>query len=178
MNKKNFILTLIILIFITINVLVIASLITKNNYINDKQNETCNNDSRYCIYKYNKKDYLVLNKGYDKEYNIQYFNINDKDIKNTKNYSIIDYTEYENFCKKYNIERIYNNKSLNYLLYFNYAKIADSIDAKLGDIEYKDDKVILYIWEKVNYFGGVSIDDGTSKAYLIIVPTDKKKYKI
>lgn len=39
-------------------------------------NNLCKEDDGYCVHEYNGKEYLVLNNGYDNEYDIQYFDIN------------------------------------------------------------------------------------------------------
>lgn len=132
----------------------------------------CNEDDGYCVYKYDEKEYFVLNKGYNSEYDIEYFDINTSDIKNTKEFSYLTYAEYGDFCEKYGITKKYNNEDSNYIIYFYSAEIANSIDAKLGNVKYENDKTTLYIWDKVNYNGDIIADDGTRKAYVIIVPTN------
>ena len=143
-----------------------------------KNNSSCSDN--YCVYKYEGKEYLVLNKGYNMEHDIEYFNIPNNEVENTSEFANLNYEEYSNFCLKYGINKKYDTDDRNYIVYFYTAKVANSIDAKLGDVKYEGNKVTLYIWSKVNYDGGMIIDDGTRKAYVIIIPTDMRfvKYKI
>ena len=132
----------------------------------------CKEDDVYCVYKFDGKEYLVLNKDYDGEYDIEYFNVNNKDIKNIQRFSYLTYTEYDDFCKKYNITKKYNQEDSNYIIYFYSVTSAKSIDAKLADVKYENDKVILYAWDKVNYSGMEIEDYKSGKAYVIIIPTN------
>lgn len=171
-------------IFIGIILLVIFSIVTLwmiFGYANRKRethqepyltNDKCKEDDGYCIYKYDGNEYLVLNKGYSGEYDIEYFNINTNDIRNAKEFSYLTYTEYSGFCEKYDIPKKYNKEDSNYIVYFYSAEIANSINAKLGDVKYENNKATLYIWDKVNYNGGIIEDDGTKKAYIIVIPTN------
>ena len=145
---------------------------------NVKDNSSCSDN--YCTYKYDGKEYKVLNNGYNKEHDIEYFNVMNEEVENIPEFSNLNYEEYSNFCLKYGINKKYNDDDRNYIVYFYTAKVANSINAKLGDVKYEGNKVTLYIWSKVNYDGGMIIDDGAREAYVIIIPTDMRfvKYKI
>lgn len=128
----------------------------------------------------NTEGYLVLDSEYDGEYDIAYFNISSKDSKKIKEFSLYSYAEYEYFCKKYNINQKFEEADKKYIVYYFTESPADSISAKLGNVEYNGNEVKLYIWDKVSYNGGIILDDWDQKAYAIIVPTDRdiKNYQI
>lgn len=140
-----------------------------------------NENDGFSAYTYKNKKYLVLDNGYDGEYDIEYFEISPKDSEKIEKFSTYSYVEYINFCEKYNINQKYEDKNKYYIAYYYTESIAaSSISAKLGGVEYDDDKVSLYIWDKVSYNRGLVMVDANQKAYVIIIPTDRtiKNYQI
>lgn len=138
-----------------------------------------NNDG-FSVYTYDNKEYLVLSNGYNGEHDIEYFEISPKDSKKIEEFSLYSYEEYKSFCKKYDINQKYEDKDKHYIVYYYTDSPANSISAKLGGVEYDNDKVSLYIWDRVSYNGGVLLADANQKAYVIIIPTDRtiKNYQI
>lgn len=128
----------------------------------------------------NTEGYLVFDSEYNGEYDIAYFNISSKDNEKIKEFSLYSYAEYENFCKKYNINQKFKEGDKKYIVYYFTESPANSINTKLGNIEYNGDEVKLYIWDKVSYNGSMILEDWDKKAYAIIVPTDRdiKNYQI
>lgn len=128
----------------------------------------------------NTEGYLVFDSEYNGEYDIAYFNISSKNSEKIKEFSLYSYAEYENFCKKYNINQKFKEADKKYIVYYFTESAANSINARLGNVEYNGDEVKLYIWDKVSYNGSMILEDWDKKAYAIIVPTDRdiKNYQI
>ena len=176
MKKKNIFIGIIIFIISSVTILLIffkyASKKIETPPKPYSTNNNCKKDDGYCVYTYKGKEYLTLNSGYNGEYDIEFLNINTNDINNIKEFSYLSYAEYSDFCEKYAILKKYDKKDSNYIIYFYSAEVADSIGVKLGDVKYENDKITLFIWDKVYYYGGMYPDDGTRKAYFIIIPTN------
>ena len=192
-EKKQIKISLIIIIvcIMTIVVIGIYSIIKyyiENNKIdipssvqnNSTTEITYKENDGFSVYTYENKEYLVLSNGYNGEHDIEYFEISPKDSKKNEELSIYSYDEYINFCKKYDINQKYEDIAKKYIVYYYTDSPANSISAKLGGVEYDNDKVSLYIWDKVSYNGEIFLEGANQKAYVIIVPTDRaiKNYQI
>lgn len=167
---------IICIVMIIIGVIVFIKLNTKT------ENESIVNptSSESISKKDNTEGYLVFDSEYNGEYDIAYFNISSKNSEKIKEFSLYSYAEYENFCKKYNINQKFKEADQKYIVYYFTESPANSINAKLGNVEYNGDEVKLYIWDKVSYNGSMILEDWDKKAYAIIVPTDRdiKNYQI
>lgn len=140
---------------------------------------TYSDNDGYCICTYDNEEYLVLDKGYNGEYDIEYFDISEEDSKKIGEFSFLSYDDYKSFCEKYDINQAYDDKDKSYIVYYYSDYPANSINAKIGGVDYENNKVKIYIWDRVSYNGGMLVSSD-KKAYVIIIPTDKMidKYQI
>lgn len=180
-SLKTAIIMICIIIILIIGIIAIAKYIIKKDKSEIPtpiQSEvtttvTYKDNDGFSVYTFNNEEYLVLNNGYNGEYDIEYFDISPKDSEKIAEFSLYSYDEYKSFCKKYFINQKYEDIDKNYIVYYYTDSPANSISAKIGGIEYDNDKVSLYIWDRVSYNGELLLSDADHKAYVIIVPTDK-----
>ena len=185
----NFVIVLAIIIILTVLSLIICLKIRENNLkdtrkevaINTNQNTETNEEKKladdrkeekystnYYIDTYNGKDYYILNNDYSKECDIQLKDL--YEITNSDEFEIkkcVNYSEYKEFCNKWDLKQKYNDKNMNYIMFSYILRGSPNIEVRLADVEYNGDNVKLYIWDD-SY--GITAD---VRAYIIIIPTKK-----
>lgn len=117
--------------------------------------------------------YPIIKKDYQGEYDIQ-TKMLDKQISDLDDEElpdiakIMNYLEYEKYCKDCELEQKYDDKNQNYIVFTYSSMGAVSIDVRLAAIESSDDNINLYIWDSPH---GVTAN---ITAYTIIIPTNEK----
>ena len=182
MNKKNIILCICIciglIITFIIGLLLGIVLVNKNNNNNKTINNTEKIDNIDVKYFDNDKYYIITgdyNGDYDyqkidlNDENSDYDTINDK-IKLFNTTEILNYTQYDKYCKRWNLKQKYNNRSKDYLV-ISYASFGQPIiEARLANVIERNGKVTVYMWDDAD---GVTAD---VKGYSIIIPVDRSIY--
>ncbi len=129
-------------------------------------------DNGCYIENYNDEEYYIIQNDYSGEYNLQYKNLfgyTDLDVNLFEVSTTMDYSDYVNYCNKWELEQKYTNSDWNYIVFSYAAKAGGTmVTARLAGIEYDNDNVVLFIWDDVY---GVTAD---ALAYVIIIPTEQK----
>ena len=143
------------------------------NIINEKID---NIDIKYS----NNIKYYVKKGDYDGDYDYQKVSFSEdyqnreaamNKINDYNNHGLFTFDEYDAFCKKWNLNQKYNDKTKKYMI-ISYAEYeSTNIDASLANVVMKDGKVTVYLWEHTD---GVSAD---IKGYFIAIPVDEEIYQ-
>ena len=161
-----------IIVIVSIIMLMIIGLIIYITFYNNRNSKIIlSGDNGYYIENYNNKDYYIIKDDYSGEYNLNFLNLynyNYDDITSFEVSTTMNYSEYADYCSKWNLEKKYTNKNWNYIIFSYVSKGNPILKARLAGIEYDKSDAILYIWDDA---AGVTAD---ISAYVIIIPTEKK----
>lgn len=119
-------------------------------------------------YNYNDKDYFIIKGDYKGKYNIKYtYSDRENAPSNFDISNVLSYNEYIDYINKFNIDKAYNDKDMNYIV-IGYCSIGTpNIEVRIADVEIENNKANVYIWEHVS---GISAD---TAAYVVVIPVDK-----
>ncbi len=145
--------------------------------------QPCPANSQYCTLKYDSKDYLIYNKAFPEAHDVVLFNTTKAQSKKLKDFSLMSYDEYKDFCKKFSIKQKFSDKDLRYIVYYqdtgldSFGRKADRFFIELSDVYYNNDTVTLYLWERIIEANGIigALEPGqepTYTSYAIIIPTE------
>ncbi len=168
-------LKLVIVIIFIILFIIIGLIICMTLYNNLNDELILYGDNGYYIENYNNKDYYIIQNDYSGEYNLQYldlYNYTNDDINSFEVNTTMNYSDYANYCSKWNLEKKYTNRSWNYIVFSYVANGRPILKARLAGIEYDSSNATLFIWDDAS---GVTAD---ISAYVIIIPTEKNLTKI
>lgn len=119
------------------------------------------------------QEYYIIENDYLGEYDLQcmdlleYYDLDNNTESDFEKQTVMDYSEYESYCKKWGIQQKYSETSENYIIFSYMALSSSSLEARLAEVKYEEDTVSLYVWDNRNGF------IYSKPAYVIIVPTDK-----
>lgn len=128
--------------------------------------------------RHNNKDYYIIKGDFSEECDIKYINLGkyfntEYDIKNEfERQKVMDYIEYQDYCKKWNIEQKYADTTKHYIVFSYLSYGSTKIDARLATIEYINTTANLYVWDDTY---GVATD---ISGYCIIIPTENNLNKV
>ena len=129
----------------------------------------------YHIATYNGKDYYVIDKDYEKDFDLQFAKLHElfeqeKDEEDYKKFhvkEVMDYDKYKSFCEEWKLEQKYDDKNSNYVVFAYESGGFPSVEARLSEVEFNGDTANLYMWQDV--CGDDNLD--FHMAYMIVVPT-------
>lgn len=169
--KKRFKINLNKIIFIFI--IIIIGVFILLFYTKIRNNEEFISDT-IIIKKYKNKDYYIIKDDYKGEYDLQFINFPQyyhsqaNELEDFEKKELMNYSEYESYCNKWGLKKVYSDESKNYIVFSYTAYGAASMEARLAGIEYIENIANLYIWD--NVFGNIS----NIAAYAIIMSTEKE----
>lgn len=111
------------------------------------------------------RKYYIIKKEYEGEYDLQYLNISDY-VEKFEVRTVMNYEEYSNYCKTWNLKQKYTDNNLNYIVYSYNTDYSPNIEAKLIGLEINNKVANLYIWDKKETINN-------KNSYIIIIPTEK-----
>lgn len=138
-------------------------------FYNFNKNKTITISDNVVKYNFDNKEYYIINGDYKGEYNVQYTDFNyDEEVPSDFNITkVLNYEEYTNYVDKFNIDKVYRDKNKNYIV-ISYCSIGSPyIKVRIADVETKDNKSRVYIWEHTNGF------TADAAAYVAVIPVDK-----
>lgn len=143
------------------------------------------NDYYYSVTN-NYSNYRKVSCTYSDEYDIQYISLDKtEDLSSFEVCEYMNYLDYTEYCKKWNLEQKYNYEDYNYIMFSYYCKNeynyylkdengTDNIKAELVGLEYNNNETVLYIWD-----GEISSTmEYISAAYVITIPTTKESNQV
>ena len=138
--------------------------------------------NNFTVETYDGETYYVMHGSYEGEYDVQYVNLNDElfdkprssasatELVNSfETVSVMDYSEYADFCNQWHLGKKYTDRNLDYLVVAQVARNAVTVSADLTGIEYNEGTANLYIWDDAE---GVTAD---MASYMLVVPVERDK---
>ena len=169
-KKKVIIIAVLFLLLAIIGLLVITGLIVFL-WVN-KVEETYISDSM-SLKRYRGNDYYITNDDYSGEYDLQIFSSfdilhNKEPITEFEKKEVLSYEDYEAYCNRCDIEKIYSDSSKNYIVISQVLYDSAYVRIGVADVKLNDNSVDLYIRGRTN--GGT---EGVEIVYYLIIPLEK-----
>ena len=149
----------------------------KEEIENIREYGTSNNPN---IYYYNEsgKQYNIVGSDafkevildYSGDYDIEYTSVQEDKLEEYRISKYMSYSEYADFCTKWNITQKYNDESKHYIVVSD-AKKSNGIRAKLVGFEENKESTYVYTWSRVAH-AGENIDDN---AFVVVIPTNAEE---
>ena len=124
------------------------------------------------VEKYQNKDYYIIENDYNGTYDLQFIDLNEYINSPTFNKNdfekkqVMNYSEYESYCEKWGINKIYSDKTMKYIVVSYLFYDTPILEARLAEVKYSENNVNLYIWDNTD---GFTLD---ISAYSIVIPTE------
>ena len=116
-------------------------------------------DGAVVIKHYHNTDYYISEKSYDGEHDIQTFW--QEDLTGLDCTTVMNYTEYHQYCKRWELTEKYHDPDLNYIVLSRSRYCGNCAHAVLSGVEYNGSDATLYLWYDLygntdgNSFGGM-----------------------
>lgn len=136
--------------------------------------------NNFTVETYGGETYYVMHGSYTGEYDVQYVNLNEEFsdesesldaelVDSFETMTVMDYSEYVDFCNKWHLGKKYTARNLDYLVVAQVARNAVRVSADLAGIEYDGGTANLYIWDDSL---GITAD---MASYMLVVPVERGK---
>jgi hypothetical protein len=122
-------------------------------------------DGAVVIKHYHNTDYYISEKSYDGEHDIQTFW--QEDLTGLDCTTVMNYTEYHQYCKRWELTEKYHDPDLNYIVLSRSRYCGNCAHAVLSGVEYNGSDATLYLW--YDLYGNTDGNPG----FVCIVPTDR-----
>ena len=153
-------------LFITCGIVLILSIISYMFIKNESEIKNIR------VEKYQNKDYYIIENDYNGTYDLQFIDLNEYINSPTFNKNdfekkqVMNYSEYESYCEKWGINKIYSDKTMKYIVVSYLFYDTPILEARLAEVKYSENNVNLYIWDNTD---GFTLD---ISAYSIVIPTE------
>ena len=153
-------------LFITCGIVLILSIISYMFIKNESEIKNIR------VEKYQNKDYYIIENDYNGTYDLQFIDLNEYINSPTFNKNdfekkqVMNYIEYESYCEKWGINKIYSDKTMKYIVVSYLFYDTPILEARLAEVKYSENNVNLYIWDNTD---GFTLD---ISAYSIVIPTE------
>ena len=171
-SKLPLIIFIILLTIALIGAVVFFSikLLQKQDEIN-KIETYANENNNFSVKEYKGKEYYVKNGEYKGDYDLQILDSLKDDSNSFEQNKMMSYSEYVEFCRKWNLTQKYKSSEQNYLVYSQSKRGPVSAKVVLSGVDINNKLATLYIWD--NFYGVVA----NTMGYVVIVPTNEEVAK-